>query len=186
MIWNELNSSDRSEESLNFDRDNLECETMFAQADLFIREERIQDAVERLFAILQRNPKFGKAFNHLGWIYENKYRNYTPVEEYYKNAMKYAPEYAASYLNYAYFLSNTGRFDELKMHLDLALTMPNIAKDSLYNEYAIMYEMQQNPEAAIDYYVKAAMVTLDKNKLTTYKESIDRCKTKLELKNSLN
>lgn len=185
MNLNEFGSGSFSGEFLSFDRSDLECETMFTQADLLIKEERVQEAVETLFKILQRNPKFGKAFNHLGWVYENKYKNYTHVEEYYKNAMKYAPEYAASYLNYAYFLSNNGRFEDLKAHLDKALTIPSISKEIVYSEYAIMYEMQENPETAITYYTKAAMATLDKNKLTNYKESIERCKIKLELKNSL-
>ncbi len=173
------------EEYISLDRNHIECEEMFAQADLLIKEERIQAAIEVLFKIVQRNPQYGKAHNHLGWIYENKYKNSASAEECYKKAMKYAPEYAAAYLNYCYLLSNNQRFDELKEHLDITSNVPSIPKETVYLEYAIMYEMQQNPEAAIDYYVKAAMTTLSSDKLTSYKESINRCKTKIELKNSL-
>ena len=184
MDSNEFNGVNYNAEYTNFNRTYLECESMFAQVDRLIQEELVKEAVELLFKIVQCDPQFGKAYNYLGWVYENKYKKYAQAEEYYKNAMKYVPEYAASYLNYAYFLSNCGRFDELKAHLDIAMTIPTVSKETIYSEYAVMYEVQQKLEEAMDYYLKAAMTTLDTKKLTYYKESIDRCKMKLELKNS--
>lgn len=165
------------------DRSELECEELFAQADRLLNEGVIMEAVEKLSQIVKRNPRFGKAYNHLGWLYETKYKNYARAEEYYKAAMQYAPHYNASYLNYAYFLSNLGRFDELKTHLDRVAQIPGIAKDTVANEYAIMYEMQGNLQQAMDYYQKAAIVTLDSTKLDKYKEGIDRCRKKLEILN---
>lgn len=168
------------------DRSELECEELFAQADRLLNEGVIIDAVEKLSQIVKRNPRFGKAYNHLGWLYETKYKNYARAEEYYKAAMQYAPHYNASYLNYAYFLSNLGRFDELKSHLDRVAQIPGIAKDTVANEYAIMYEMQGNLQQAVDYYQKAAIVTLDSAKLDKYKEGIDRCRKKLDILNPSN
>ncbi|HEX8734746.1 MAG TPA: tetratricopeptide repeat protein [Pyrinomonadaceae bacterium] len=165
------------------DRSELECEEMFAQADRLLNEGAIMEAVEKLSQIVKRNPRFGKAYNHLGWLYETKYKNYARAEEYYRAAMQFAPHYNASYLNYAYFLSNLGRFDELKAHLDRMAQLQGIAKDTIANEYAIMYEMQGNLQQAMDYYQKAAIVTLDMAKLDKYKEGIDRCRKKLEILN---
>ncbi|HEX8247587.1 MAG TPA: tetratricopeptide repeat protein [Pyrinomonadaceae bacterium] len=165
------------------DRSELECEELFAQADRLLTEGAIIEAVEKLSQIVKRNPHFGKAYNHLGWLYETKYKNYARAEEYYKAAIQYAPHYNASYLNYAYFLSNLGRFDELKTHLDRVAQIPGIAKDTVANEYGIMYEMQGNLQQAMDYYQKAAIVTLDSAKLDKYKEGIDRCRKKLEMLN---
>ncbi|NJK29484.1 MAG: hypothetical protein HC940_04675 [Acaryochloris sp. SU_5_25] len=169
----------------DFDRSYLECETMLAQANTLIQEQRSQEAVELLFKILQCNPHFGKAYNHLAYVYEIDYRDCTRAEEYYKEAMKYEPEYSASYTHYARLLSSCKRFDELKAHLDLALTIPTVSDEKIYYEYALMYEMQQNPEVAINYYIKAAMITLDAKILASYQESINRCQVKLELKKSL-
>ncbi len=163
------------------DRAELEAEEMFAQADKLLNDGVIMDAVEKLTQILRRNPRFGKAYNHLGWVYETKYKNMQRAEEYYKAAMQYAPHYNAAYLNYSYFLSNLGRFDDLKAHLDKVSTIPGIAKDTIANEYAIMNEMQGNLQEAIDYYQKAAIVTLDITKLDKYKESIERCQRKMEI-----
>lgn len=163
------------------DRAELECEELFIQADRLLNEGGTIEAVEKLSQILKRNPRFGKAYNHLGWVYETKYKNTQRAEEYYKAAMAYAPNYNAAYLNYGYFLSNAGRFDELKAHLDKMSNLPGIAKDTIANEYAIMYEMQGNPQAAIDYYQKAAIMTLDSTKLDKYKDSLERCRKKIEL-----
>ena len=184
---NGFNSNFNSNQSDDtaLDRSYLECEEMFAKADELIKEGDITGAVETLVKITQRNPHFGKAYNHLGWVYENKYKNYSKAEEFYKKELQFAPEYPASYLNYTYFLSNLSRYDELKPHLEKSLSVPSVAKETIYNEYAIMLEMQQKPQEAMDFYVKAAMTTLDSTKLTQYKDSIERCKQKIELKNSL-
>src|SRR5688572_25158358 len=165
------------------DRAELEAEELFAQADRLLNDGVIMEAVEKLTQILKRNPRFGKAYNHLGWVYETKYKNMARAEEYYRAAMQHAPEYNASYLNYSYFLSNLGRFDELKTHLDKVSQLQGIAKDTIANEYAMMYEMQGKLTEAMDYYQRAAMVTLDIGKLDKYKESIERCRKKLDILN---
>lgn len=170
-------------ESLMPDRALMECEEMFMQADRLLNEGSIGQAVDKLTMILKRNPHFGKAYNHLGWVYETKYKNAERAEDYYKAAMKYAPEYTASYLNYSYFLSNQGRFDELKAHLDRVSQIAGIAKDTIASEYAIMYELMGDPQTALDYYQKAALITLDSVKLEKYKENIARCRSKLEIMN---
>ena len=166
------------------DRAELECEELFIQADRLINEGGTMEAVEKLSQILKRNPRFGKAYNHLGWIYETKYKNSQRAEEYYKAAIAYAPNYNAARLNYCYLLSNAARFDELKAHLDKMSNLPGIAKDTIANEYAVMHEMQGNPQAAIDFYQKAAIMTLDSAKLDRYKDSIERCRKKIELLSS--
>lgn len=165
------------------DRSELECEELFAQADRLLNEGVIMEAVEKLSQVLRRNPRFGKAYNHLGWVYETKYKNMQRAEEYYKAAMQHAPNYNATYLNYSYFLSNLQRFEELKAHLDKVSNLPGIAQDTIANEYAIMYEMQGKLQEAMDYYQKAAMVTLDGAKLDKYKESIERCHKKMDILN---
>jgi tetratricopeptide (TPR) repeat protein len=168
------------------DRAELEAEELFAQADKLLSDGIVTEAVEKLAQIIKRNPRFGKAYNHLGWVYETKYKNTARAEQYYKAAMEYAPHYNAPFLNYSYFLSNLGRLDELKEHLDKLLKIPGIAKDTVYNEYAIMYEMQGDPQTATDYYQKASIVTLDGGKLDKYRESVERCRRKMEIMNPAN
>ena len=97
--------------------------------------------------------------------------------------MQFAPHYTAPFLNYCYFLSNQNRYQELKAHLDRMSNISGIAKDTIANEYAIMYEMQGDLQTAIDHYQKAAIVTLDNSKLDRYKEGVDRCRKKLDILN---
>ncbi len=178
-----MNFNDEYSES-NFlipDASEIEAEEMFANADRLLNEGVLKEAVELLTQIIKRNPRFGKAYNHLGWVYETKYKNAEKAEEYYKAAMQYAPHYNASYLNYSYLLSNQQRFDELKAHLDRISDIQGIAKDTIANEYAIMYEMQGNAQKAIEHYKHAAMITLDTAKLEKYRDAIDRCQQKLDL-----
>jgi Tfp pilus assembly protein PilF len=165
------------------DRGEMECEELFAQADRLLNDGVIIDAVDKLSQILKRNPRFGKAYNHLGWVYETKYKNMQRAEEYYRAAIQYSPYYTAPYLNYAYFLSSQGRFDELKAHLDRTAQIPGIYKDTISNEYATMYEMTGNLQKAMEYYQQAAIVTLDGAKLDKYKEGIDRCRKKMDILN---
>jgi tetratricopeptide (TPR) repeat protein len=163
------------------DRAELESEELFAQADRLLNDGVIMEAVEKLTVLLKRNPRFGKAYNHLGWVFETKYKNVERAEQYYKAAMEYAPHYNASFLNYTYFLSNLGRVDDLKEHLDKISNITGIAKDMIYNEYGIMHEMQGDPQTAMEYYQKAAIITLDSLKLDKYREAADRCRKKIEL-----
>lgn len=185
MNLNTFTNTNGRAEGIDCDRSYLECETMLAQANVLIREKRSQEAVELLLNILQRNPQFGKAYNHLGYVYEVDYTDYIRAEECYKKAMKYQPDYSASYTHYARLLSTCKRFDELKAHLDLALTIPTVPDETIYHEYAMMYEMQQNPEAAINYYMKTALTAFRTDKIKFYQEAIARCQVKLDLKNSL-
>ena len=53
-------------ESLSF------YENQFIKADSLISEGNIADGKEMLEEILSQYPDFGKAHNHLGWIYYNK------------------------------------------------------------------------------------------------------------------
>lgn len=163
------------------DRAELECEDLFAQADRLLNEGLITEAVEKLSTIIKRNPRFGKAYNHLGWVFETKYKNFERAEEYYKAAIQWSPYYNAPYLNYAYFLSNLGRFDELDEHLEKMTKVSGIAKETISNERAVMCEMQGDIKGAIDYYQSAVIVTLDNNKLEKYRDSIERCRKKLAI-----
>lgn len=153
-------------------------ETNFLKADDLIRENKISDAIELLESIIYEEPDFGKAHNHLGWIYETKLQNGKKAELHYKQAIKSDPAYTASYINYSYLLSNQNRFDELKTHLDKAILVAGINKATIYNEYAIMFELQGNYKEAVSSFKKAIQHCLDVKIIETYTGNIARCKQK--------
>lgn len=155
--------------------DNAELDNLFFEADNLIKDNLIGDAHAKLMTIVQRNPRYGRAYNHLGWLFETKYKDLNKAEEYYQKALENSPEYIPIYLNYAICLSTMGKFDKLKKFLDDALLVPGVNKSQLNNEYGIMYEMQGDFEKAISYYQTAINQSLNNNDIGIYQESIDRC-----------
>ncbi len=162
----------------------VRMEDMFMEADRLISEQKIGEAFTKLTSIIQEMPDFGKAYNHIGWIYETKYKDFPNAEKYYKQAIDYMPDYLASYYNYAIVLSTLKKWDELTALLNKALTIPGINSSTIQNEFAIMYEAQGNYDEAINAYKKYAASTFDDKQLETAKASIERCKKKRDIFNS--
>jgi len=156
-------------------------EELLDQANLDIKDGLYDEASNKLEQIINTDPNFGKAYNHLGYLYEVKFKDYEKGETLYKLCLEKAPLYPSVYYNYAILLSTLGKWDELKDLLDTAMNIPGITKSTIYNEYAIMYEQQGNLDLAIENYRQAGLSTLDKGVLERAKTSIERCKMKKEL-----
>ncbi|NNM23313.1 MAG: tetratricopeptide repeat protein [Flavobacteriaceae bacterium] len=156
-------------------------EEMLDKANLEIKNGKYEDASNLLEKIIDIDPNFGKAYNHLGYLYEVKFKEYEKGETLYKLCIEKTPMYPSVYYNYAILLSTLGKWDELKDLLDRAMNIPGITKATIYNEYAIMYEQQGKLDEAIEHYRLAGMNTLDKGVLDRAKTSIERCKSKKEL-----
>ncbi|GAB4251759.1 MAG: hypothetical protein Kow0079_05990 [Vicingaceae bacterium] len=159
----------------------IKCEDLFQLADKDIKDGYIEQAHKTLEDILKMDPTFGKAHNHLGWLYETKYQDYPKAEEHYKKALELTPNYFSVYYNYAILLSTLNRYDDLNKLLDKALQVPGINKATIYNEYGIMFEQLEEYDLAIKNYQNAAKLTLDNAALDRYMNSIERCKKKLTL-----
>ena len=153
-------------------------EEMLDQANLEIKNGKYESASNILEKIIDIDPNFGKAYNHLGYLYEVKFKEYEKGETLYKLCIEKSPMYPSVYYNYAILLSTLNKWDTLKELLDKASNIPGITKATLYNEYAIMYEQQGKLDEAIESYKLAGMNTLDKAVLDRAKTSIERCKSK--------
>ena len=153
-------------------------EEMLDQANLEIKNGKYEDASNLLEKIIDIDPNFGKAYNHLGYLYEVKFKEYEKGETLYKLCLEKTPMYPSVYYNYAILLSTLNKWDDLKALLDKAVGIPGITLATIYNEYAIMYEQQGKLDEAIEHYKKAGMNTLDKNVLDRAKTSIERCRAK--------
>lgn len=161
--------------------ENLEFEDMLFEADDLIRNNRIADAVTLLEGIIGQAPDYGKAYNHLGWIYETKLKDYTRAENMYRQCLAYSPDYPPVYLNLSIALSTLGKYDELEAHLTKALTVPGVEKAAIYNEFGIMFELRQDYNKAIENFREAVRFTLSDANVETYMKSIDRCRKKRDL-----
>ncbi|MDE5437905.1 hypothetical protein KRE40_00165 [Elizabethkingia meningoseptica] len=153
----------------------------FDRADELIGQDLNEEAKAVLNNILLEDPKYGKAHNHLGWLLKNKENDAIEAEKHYKLAMDFTPEYGASYLNYAYLLSETKRYDELKDILTRAEAVEDVNKSNLSREWAYYYEDTRQYEKAIDRYKEYALSLYDNTYLEKAKEGIERCKMKMEI-----
>jgi Tfp pilus assembly protein PilF len=164
-------------------QENLELDRLFFRADNEIKDGLIAEAFDTLTYIIEQDTEYGKAYNHLGWLYETKYKDYKRAEECYRLALKYAPDYLAIYLNYAILLSTIEKFDELEPLLERALKIPGINKAKIWNEYGIMYEIQGKFSQAISAYKQSIINSLNNDDINTYEQSMERCKKKESLLN---
>ncbi len=158
--------------------DKLKLDDLFYEADSKIKERNYADAMQTLEAIIAEAPEYGKAYNHLAWLYDTKYHNLAKAAEYYKMCLLYEPEYTPVYLNYASVLSNMNRWKELEDLLQKALDVPGVDKASVYNEYGIMNELRENYNEAIKKYKEAIRYTLVNANLDIYESSVKRCEKK--------
>lgn len=142
--------------------DNLAYfENLFIKADALISEGQVSEAKELLEEILEQCPDFGKAHNHIGWIYYNKLSNYEKGIFHYKLAMKFDPKYTAPYLNYTYLLVDIGRYNEAKEHISFSMkTLENVDYATLYSELGRIAELE------FDYITAHTNYSLSKNMLS--------------------
>lgn len=164
------------EEPVNFD-----LEEKFLNADRMISENRLGEAAKMLEEILEEAPDYGKAHNHMGWLFETKFKNLARAEEHYRLALKFSPDYTAAYYNYCYLLSSLRKFDELEKLLEHSIRVSGISYATIYNEYGLLREMQGNLDDAIHYFKLHIKNSFDSKSIETAAESIKRCERKKQL-----
>jgi Tfp pilus assembly protein PilF len=160
---------------------NFDIEEKFLQADQLIADNRLAEAAKMLEAILEEAPDFGKAHNHMGWLFETKFKNLQRAEEHYRLALKFSSDYTAAYYNYCYLLSSLRKFDELEKLLERAIAVSGISYATIYNEYGLMREMQGLLDDAIHYFKLHIKNSFDAKTIETAADSIKRCQRKKEL-----
>jgi tetratricopeptide (TPR) repeat protein len=153
-------------------------EELFLEADKALDEGNLAEGKKLLEEILREEPSYGKAHNHLGWLYKTRFQDYNTAETHYKLALKFDPDYSATYLNYAYLLRDSGRLDELEQILTRALNINAPNKCGIYDEFGSLYELRGQYKQAIKYYKKAIQHCLNDKILEELKGHIKRCRKK--------
>ncbi len=151
---------------------------LFFEADALIKEKRITEAISTLEVILVEAPDYGKAYNHLGWIFETQYKDYVKAEDMYRKCLALDPNYTPIYVNFSILLSTLGKYAEQLELLNTALEVPGIDRPNIYNELGICLEMTGRYDDAMEKYKMAARLTLLDANIDTYLNSIERCKKK--------
>jgi tetratricopeptide (TPR) repeat protein len=161
--------------------DKIRLDEWFYEADQNIKDQRFADAMQTLESIIAESPDYGKAYNHLGWLYETKYYDYKRAEECYQKCLDLEPEYTPVYLNLAVVLSGMRKWKELEDLLNKAIETPGVDQAAAFNEFGIMYEMKGEYTLAIKNYKTAIRMSLKNAKIDAYRDAIDRCKVKMDI-----
>lgn len=154
-------------------------EFLFFEADRLIENNQIVEATTLLNRLVTQHPTFGRAFNHLGYIYETRYRDQERAEQYYRKGLEISPDYPALYLNYAILLSNQQRFAELEVILDAAVKCPGINLPKVLHERGMMYETQGRYEEAMQTYRDAFQRSFLEADLEMLEASLARLQRKI-------
>jgi tetratricopeptide (TPR) repeat protein len=158
-----------------------EIEDLFLEAEKAFDEGNHREGKRLLTEILQEEPSFGRAHNHLGWLYKTKYQDYKLAERHYKLAINFEPDYPATYLNYAFLLRDLYRLNEMEELLKKAEKIETINRCGIYDEYGSLFELKGEYRKAIRYYKKAISYCLNDNILEDLKKHIRRCRKKKSL-----
>ena len=159
----------------------MAVEDLFYLADKAIDDGNIEDAHRMLEDILMDEPNYGRAHNHLGWLYKYKFSDVAKAERHYKLAIKFSPEYSASYLNYSYLLRDQNRLDEYKDLLEQAKNAKGLTKALLAEEIGTYHELTQNYAHAIAHYREAISFSMNDSSIEELKKHINRCMEKQKL-----
>jgi tetratricopeptide (TPR) repeat protein len=153
-------------------------EDMMLQADRLFDAGEYAEGRQVLEEILEMEPDYGRAHNHIGWLHYYKLDNFDKAEYHYKLAIKFSPKYPATWINFGYFLNYMGRFADIKMHAEKALKVQGVNKSIVYNQLGNAYEMNAFYKEALGYYSQANLKALNKNDFETAQENIKRVKSK--------
>ncbi|HYJ62846.1 MAG TPA: hypothetical protein VEV62_03810 [Parafilimonas sp.] len=159
----------------------MNIEELFLEAEADIKKSAHVDALRKFETILYDEPDHAPTHNSLGWLYKTQFDDYKKAETHFRAAIKSDANYPHPYFHYAILLTDMERFEDLKKHLERCLTIPTIEKSWVYYRYGLAEELNMQFDAAIKYFERAILISLNDEKIKDYKIDIERCTRKIEM-----
>ena len=131
-----------------------------------------------LESALAEEPTYGKAHNHLGWLYLFHLDDFEKAERHLKLALKYSRKYSAPYIHMIYLLFEAKRLEEHENLVASAISVPGVRKSFLYSEKGKVYEVKGKYTQAIKWYRKAIRWSMEEYEISTIKEYMRRARRK--------
>lgn len=153
-------------------------EEQFLQVDKLYDTGEFVEGKKLLEEILENEPGFGRAHNHLGWLYYAKLDDYEKAGYHLKLALKFSPAYPPGFVNYTYLLNYLNRHKELVEHVSQAMLVEGVNKSVIYNELGKSYEINGFYKEAASAYLEAKRFSLNKNEMEMIDENMTRVKNK--------
>ncbi|MBS1916387.1 MAG: hypothetical protein JST87_08910 [Bacteroidetes bacterium] len=157
-------------------------EELYLEAEADIKNNNYAEAFKKYESILYEEPDSAPAHNSLGWLYKTQFDDYNKAENHFLTAIRCDALYPHSYFHIAALLMDMERFDELTQHLAKCLKVRTIDKSWVYGRYALMEELKMNFDKSVVYFEKAILASQNDEKIKDYKQDIERCKMKTEIK----
>lgn len=151
---------------------------LFLEADQLISSGRISEALEILHDIINDDPDYSKAHNHLGWIYDSHLYEYKLAEEHYKYAISFSPDYPSPYFNYYELLFWQKRYDDAGKLLDKAEKQTTVSKERVHLLRGRIKEALGEYEEAKMHYALYGRGSFDRKNIENAEEAIGRCDKK--------
>ncbi|MEL7005495.1 MAG: O-linked GlcNAc transferase [Bacteroidota bacterium] len=131
-----------------------------------------------LEAALEEEPTFGKAHNHMGWLYLYYLNDLIKAEKHLRLAIKYTSGYAAPYTHMISLLFDAKRMDEHLQFLNETLNVQGVSNSVIYNDFGRHYEVKGQYRKAIKYYKEGIKWSMDTQEINCMKDNIRRCNEK--------
>lgn len=156
-------------------------DALFLDADKHFSKGEFVEGKNILEEILAQEPGYGRAHNHLGWLYYAKLDEYAKAEYHFRLAIRFAPAYPAAYMNLCYLLNYLNRYHDLKEHIARALTIEGTAKSQLYHELGKSHEVNGRYAEATEAYKEAIRFSLSSEEVEALNAHVQRVKGKTNL-----
>ncbi len=161
---------------------NANSEELYLEAESDIKNNNYAEAFKKYESILYEEPDSAPAHNSMGWLYKTQFDDYAKAENHFLMAIRCDSLYPHSYFHLAALFMDMERFEELSRHLERCLKVRTIDKSWVYGRYALSEELRYNYEKAVYYFEKAILAGQHDDKIKDYKQDIERCQMKLEIK----
>lgn len=157
-----------------------EVENLFLEVTKAIDEHNISSAKEILDEILWIDPGYGRAHNHLGWIYETKIKDFEKAKMHYELAIKFCKgSYPIVYVNFGYLLIEYGYFQEAEKIIEEGLKVNGIDKSSLIYQKGKIAEHNLNFILAYRLYKNSLALNFNREFQKQLLNEISRLKIKM-------
>ena len=157
-----------------------DVENLFLEVSKAIDDRDITSAKELLEEILLIDPGYGRAHNHLGWIYETKIKDFKRAKRHYELAIKFCKgTYPVVYVNYGYLLIEFGEWDSAEKIIEEGLLVPGADKATLLYQKGKIAEHRQNYVQAFKTYQLAKKMNFNKDFHAMLLNEISRVQSKM-------
>lgn len=156
-----------------------DVEARFMQADELMTQGKFVEARDMLIAILEDEPDYGMAHNHLGWLYWTRLSDYERGGKHLRLAVRFSPDYPAGHINYCFLLYETGEYGKLLEVAQSALEVQGIAKFQVFRMMAYAKEMCGELNEALKLLKTARSQAPDGEMMTMFNGDIKRVRRKM-------